>query len=139
MCPLPHRWYRIPTRKIQYTSFTFLNKGKDYKVLGVSGTTPPVPLSPQFSSPKLLITSTLNSFILGKQHRNIINRINSSSTCYTFFFFHILYKQKWKKIIYVHNSKCSLTIFLFSVFFKLFLSYINSGDGIINTIIPPPC
>lgn len=60
MCPLPHQWYRIPTRKIQNTSFMFLNKGKDYKVLRISGTTPPVLLSPQFSSPKLLITSTLN-------------------------------------------------------------------------------
>lgn len=58
-CPQPHRWYRIPTRKIQYTSFMFLNKGKDYKVLRVSDLTPPVPLSPQFSS-KLLITSILN-------------------------------------------------------------------------------
>jgi len=26
MCPLPHRWYCIPTRKIQYTSFTSLIK-----------------------------------------------------------------------------------------------------------------
>lgn len=60
MCPPPHRWYCIFTRKIQHTSFFFLNVGKDYKVLRVSGTTPSVPLSPQFSSPKLLITPTLN-------------------------------------------------------------------------------
>lgn len=60
VCPQPHRWYRIPTRKIQYASFMFLNKGKDYKVLRVSDLTPPVPLSPQFSPSKLLITSTLN-------------------------------------------------------------------------------
>lgn len=60
VCPQPHWWYRIPTRKIQYASFMFLNKGKDYKVLRVSDLTPPGPLSPQFSSLKLLITSTLN-------------------------------------------------------------------------------
>lgn len=58
--PQPHQWYRIPTRKILYASFMFLNKGKDYKVLRVSDLTPPGPLSPQFSSSKLLITSTLN-------------------------------------------------------------------------------
>lgn len=53
--PQPHWWYHI-----QYASFMFLNKGKDYKVLRVSDLTPPVPLSPQFSPSKLLITSTPN-------------------------------------------------------------------------------
>lgn len=43
MRPLPHRWYHIPTRKIRYTSFTFLNKRKDYKVLRISGTKPTSP------------------------------------------------------------------------------------------------
>lgn len=60
VCPQPHWWHRIPTRNIQDASFMFLNKGKDYKVLTVSDLTPPAPLSPQFSSSKLLITSTLN-------------------------------------------------------------------------------
>lgn len=60
MCPLPHQWYRAPTRKVQNTLFMLLIKGKDYKVLRLSGTTPPVPFSLQFSPPKLLITSTLN-------------------------------------------------------------------------------